>query len=179
MNGHRGRHDGQGETGATLLETMVTVTIAALLLALGVPGFIDFTRDVRRDGQVGDIVVALNYARSEAIRRGLHVTACPSADAGQCNGDTRWETGWIVFVDANSNGAVDGGEAVLRSRQAAPDGLTLRGAKQRLTYQSNGFSPGYNDTLRVCDPRGTNSSRRVIISNAGRVRVKNTAAVCP
>lgn len=165
--------------GVTLLEAMVTMTIAAILLALGIPGLIDFTRNARRDSQVSDIVVALNYARSEAIRRNHNITVCPSANGLDCNDTRQWETGWIVFTDPNSNGVIDDSDSILRVREGTEGDTTLRGARTRLTYQSTGFSAGFNDTLRVCDLRGTDFSRSVIISSTGRVRVKSKADTCP
>ena len=165
--------------GATLLEAMVTMTIAAILLTLGIPGLIDFTRNARRDSQVSDIVVALNYARSEAIRRNHNITVCPSENGLDCNNTKRWENGWLIFTDPNSNGAVDDSDTILRVGEGIKADTTLRSARTRLTYQSTGFSAGFNDTLRVCDPRGTDFARSVIISNTGRVRVKNKASICP
>lgn len=174
-----GAHRGQRATGATLLEAMITLVIVAILMSLGIPGMIDFVRNARRDSQVSDLVVALNYARSEAIKRGHQVTLCPSLDGHNCNGDMLWETGWIVFADPNTNGIVDNGELVMRAREATSSGGTVRSGKRRLTYQRDGFSTGFNDTLRVCDQRGTAEARSVIVSMQGRVRVASQASACP
>lgn len=167
------------EGGVTLVETMVTVAIAAVLLALAVPGLIDFMRDVRLDSRVADMVGALSFTRSEAIKRGHPVTLCPSSDGASCRTDKIWEAGWIVFSDPNANGDVDTGEQILRM-QGAPDGNgTLRGGRKKVTYKSSGFSPNNNDTLRFCDPRGTEKARRVIINNQGRARVTKQTDTCP
>lgn len=174
--GRRGR-----ETGTTLLEAMVTMTIAAVLLSLAIPGLIDFTRNARRDGRVSDIVVALSIARSEAIKRNHHVTVCPSLDGLTCAGNNRWEGGWIVYADPNNNGTVDDTETILRRYEAAGGEGTLRSGltRKRVTYQGNGLSVAFNTKLRVCDTRGTAYARSVVVSNTGRARVASTAETCP
>lgn len=150
-----------------------------VLATLGLPGLLDTVRDLRRDAHVGDIVLAFNLARSEAIRRGQKVVTCPSADGMACDDSTHWEPGWIVFVDGNANGQVDGDDAILRRQSALAQGITLRGARKQHVYGSLGASVGYADTLRVCDARGAEFARSVIVSNTGRVRVKRRASACP
>jgi type IV fimbrial biogenesis protein FimT len=167
------------QAGVTALETMLVLAILAMLLVLAVPGLRALMLDTRRSTRVLDMVATLNLARSEALKRGTRVTACPSADGLDCNDDTRWETGWIVFSDANSNGTVDAGEERLLVQPALAGEGTLRGTRKRLTYQAYGFSTGFNDTLRVCDTRGPDWARSVIVSNQGRVRVKASASTCP
>jgi type IV fimbrial biogenesis protein FimT len=177
---HRERRPGR-TVGVTLLETMATIAIAATLLSLGIPGLIDFTRNASRDSRVVEIVAALNYARSEAIKRNHQITLCPSSDGQACTGTNRWEAGWIVFTDPNNNGTVDGSETILRRHETAGRDGTLRSGlnRPRLTYQSSGFSNGFNTTLRVCDPRGKDHARSVVLSNTGRARVKSKADACP
>lgn len=170
---------GKGEAGATLLQAMLTIVITGILLVLGIPGLQERVLDARRDGLVGNVVAGLNFARSEAIRRGCRITACPSADGLRCNGDTHWETGWIVFADINGNGERDSQETILRRQDADGSDGTLRGARTKLAYQSTGIAAGYTDTIRACDQRGTEHARSVIISNTGRVRVQRQASRCP
>lgn len=156
----------------------MVVSITALLATLAVPGMIDLTRDVRRDSAVGDIVASLGYARAEAIKRGQQVTLCPSGDGVRCRMDRRWESGWIVFVDADGDGTPDPGGAVLH-RVSGIDGATLRSGRPRLAYRASGFSEGFNDTLSICDGRDEALARSVVIANTGRVRIRAGADACP
>lgn len=167
------------QRGLTLVETMVTVSIVAILAATAIPGMADLIRDTRRNASVSDIVTALNLARSESVRRGAAVTVCPSTNGVDCTGDVFWEKGWIVFADRNGNETVDGAETVLKRWPARNDIATLRGARKKVVYRSDGFSAGYTDTLKVCDARGADYARSVIVSNTGRVRVKDKADACP
>jgi type IV fimbrial biogenesis protein FimT len=167
------------ERGVTLLEAMVVVSIAAILAVLAVPGMLELIWDARQEASAMDMYLHLNYARSESIRRGYRVAVCPSRDGASCLGAAIWESGWIVFADLNSNGIVDGAETILRAHGKLDEGSTMRGSRQRITYQSTGFSPGYNDTLKLCDVRGAARARSVVINMVGRVRVVTGAASCP
>jgi type IV fimbrial biogenesis protein FimT len=83
--------------GFSLLELMFTLTVAAILLGVGVPSFVDTIRSNRATTNINELSSAFAIARSEAIRRGANITACRSTDGATCGAD--WGDGWIVFVD--------------------------------------------------------------------------------
>lgn len=76
--------------GFTLIELMVTVTLMAVMLAVGVPSFRDFIASQRVKSAVSEFNSALFLARSEAIKRNTQVAITPAA-AG-------WQGGWTVKV---------------------------------------------------------------------------------
>ena len=84
--------------GFTLLELMVTVTVAGVIFTIGVPSFVDLVRNNRAATNVNELLTAFSIARSEAIRRGLNVTVCRSSDGAACTGGS-WADGWIVIRD--------------------------------------------------------------------------------
>jgi type IV fimbrial biogenesis protein FimT len=88
----------RGSRGFTLLELMVTLTVAGILLGVGVPSFVDMVRNNRATANINELSTAFAIARSEAIRRGGNITVCRSSDALTCGTD--WADGWIVAVDA-------------------------------------------------------------------------------
>ena len=88
--------------GFTLLELMVTITVAAMVLALGVPSFVDLVRNNRAATNVNELLTAFAIARSESIKRGSNVSVCRSSDGATCT--AAWSEGWIVFSD---NAATD------------------------------------------------------------------------
>ncbi len=74
--------------GFTLIEMMVVVTIAAIMLAIGVPSFKSFTAGQRVKTAASDFATAATLARSEAIKRNAEVDVVAAA--------TGWQDGWSI-----------------------------------------------------------------------------------
>ena len=83
--------------GFTLVEMMVTILVLAVLLGIGVPSFQTMIQRNRLTTVTNDLVGALQFARSEAVRRGIEVTLC--SGQGGCSGT--WVDGWVVRNQAD------------------------------------------------------------------------------
>ena len=105
MNKRAFRHMSIRGRGFTLVELMVTVSILAILLAIGVPNFRNFMLKQQVAADADTLSSAFRLARSEALKRGGVVTICPSpdpsADTPACvsAATTNWSTGWLIFID--------------------------------------------------------------------------------
>ena len=86
------------QSGFTLIELMVTISILAILLGIGVPSFRTMIEESRIRSVSTDIVRALELARSEAVKRGTPITLCASSDQATCSGT--WVNGWLVKDNA-------------------------------------------------------------------------------
>jgi type IV fimbrial biogenesis protein FimT len=177
----------QGSLGFTLVELMITLALTAIVLVLGVPAMRDMIQNNRQAVGINDILVSLNLARAEAVRRGAATVMCISdgADPPDCDSASNaWEDGWILFVDGDNDGTTGGLDAngdedwdrgedwLLRAHAALSEGTTLRGntnVARTIRYNPRGFS-GSAGTLRLCDSRGPEAARGVVISNTGRPR---------
>ncbi len=107
----------QGWSGFTLIEMLVTVAVAAVLLGVAVPNFADFIANNRARTELQSLVMSLQFARSEAVKRGQLVQVS-SLDG------SNWHAGWRVWLDANGDGSFDAGEE-LRDGQAFNSAATL------------------------------------------------------
>ncbi|HNQ03959.1 MAG TPA: GspH/FimT family pseudopilin [Thiobacillaceae bacterium] len=166
--------------GFTMIELLITIVVAAILMTVAIPSFLDFVRNNRLTAQANDLVLGLTYARSEAVKRGVRVTVCSRQNDTTCAASATWDDGWLVFVDTDGDGAVDTGEVILRVRAPLESGNTLRAANlRRVTFQSTGFNPGFADTFRLCDARGTGSARQLVLSLQGRMTTTTGTAQCP
>src|SRR3989344_4698731 len=56
-------------SGFTLIELIITLTIAGILMAVAVPGLKNFVSSNRLTAQINDLIADINLARSEAIKR--------------------------------------------------------------------------------------------------------------
>ena len=172
-------HPHMPHKGFTLIELMVTISVAAILLVIAVPNFRTFVLNNRITGQANDMMTALNYARSEAIKRGLPVSMCSSTTGAACAGVLTWGTGWIVFADPNNNGTLDAGETLLRVWPALGGANTLNAGLAAVTFDSSGFARASAATYRLCDSRGTGFARNIQLAGSGRAITATGAASCP
>lgn len=168
--------------GFSLVELMITISVASILLTVAVPSFQSLMKESRLTTQANEFMTALHYARSEAVKRGMRVTICRSVDGATCNGDD-WQDGWLIFSDADPVGSVDvdNGDEILRVFPKLNESSLNGGSNfsSRVTYLRNGRSQGNNNlpngTFTLCNQDG---ARKIVINASGRPRVEKTAA-CP
>jgi len=167
-------------TGFTLIELMVTITIAAVLLTLAVPSFVNFSRNSELSAINNVLVGAMNTARGEGMKRGRNAMIVP-ADG------TSWSSGWTVFVDQNGNFAYDAAtDVTLMQQPALPKYITVSGsgsagagapyimfdASGYAKTKTAGFGPLSLSFVRndVSSATSSAQTRRVIVAVTGRPR---------
>ncbi len=173
-------------SGFTLIELMITIAVAAILLAIGIPSFQSAINGSRLNNAANELLNDLMTARSHAISKGIRIVVCPSTTQVGCTVSS-WGDGWILFEDNNRNGAVDAGEVILRARQALPGNLSVTaagGAAAPIQFLPSGEVAGVAGTVGFCLPTGQppeNLRQVVIAAPSGRMRVQaiNNAGVCP
>lgn len=162
--------------GLSLIEVLIVMAIAAILLAIGVPNMQNFIVANRLATATQDLYTALNFARSEAVRRGTRVALAHHGAAGSRN----FTGGWTMFVDANGNGAHDAGEEVLRVGAALEAPMTAFGSANFgdfIAFDATGRLPNSGGgSLVLCHGAalvadGQSRVRALAINAAGRVRM--------
>lgn len=178
--------------GFTLIELLVLMMVAALTLGLGVPAFRSLSATSHMSAAANILVSSVHSARAEALTRSRSVTLCASSDwddeSPRCDAAAPLLAGWIMFVDANSNGVRDADEQLLQVNGPVhntileqPRTMADREAPQYLSFRADGFlqdiaglGPGVNN-LQLCDERGNGDTgsgraagRWITLSPAGR-----------
>lgn len=83
------------QSGLTLVELMVTLAVAIIVLAIGIPAFTTMSARDMSAASVNALVTALQQARAEAISRGTGVSVqAESSD---------WLNGWFTCCDGVGN----------------------------------------------------------------------------
>lgn len=157
-----------GQFGFTIIEMMVAVLVLAILLGLAVPNMRDMVIRNRVSTQANSIVGALQFARSEAIKRGAPVTVASGS------GNTNWQTsGWVVGVDLNNDGdindVVNGVSEKLRQEPTIAGNTNLTGTAASVLYYPNGSAANFTLTLCTTDVSSGNQ-RQISVSASGRVQ---------
>jgi type IV fimbrial biogenesis protein FimT len=107
------------QRGASLVETMMALSIAGELASAAVPTMKDALVQQRLRSGSSELHAGFHLARSEAIRRAGSVAVTP-ADGRD------WSKGWRIFADRNDNGTQDANEETIAERPLAEEGMTIR-----------------------------------------------------
>lgn len=164
-------------SGFTLIELMITIAVAAVLLAIGLPSFQQSLRSNRVATATNEMIGALSLARGEAIRNNGGGAVCPSTNGTACGG--AWSDGWLVWADTNGNSALDAGEAVLRYSQGSPR-LAVSNSGGTVAFDARGRRRAAGDqtlTLRPDECADQPLQRTLTINASGQVTtVKGTCS---
>jgi type IV fimbrial biogenesis protein FimT len=164
--------------GFTLVELLITVVVLSILLGLAVPAFRTFMQNDQQWVQQNNLVLALNTARSEAIKEDIAggVQVCSSTDGATCTG-TPWDRGWIVLPSVNPFNPAAAPKP-LQVVGALPPGTTLNEANGNpsLTFLASGVlntgllaNPAAPVAFKMCDSRGATHARYLQVNLMGRV----------
>ncbi|NUS60632.1 MAG: prepilin-type N-terminal cleavage/methylation domain-containing protein [Lysobacter sp.] len=184
--------------GFTLIELMIGVVVAAILLAVAVPSFESTINGSRLAAASNELLASLQTARMEAIRFNHRTAVCLSrnaqAAAPTCAPANATDaTGWITFVDANSNGTYQAAsDTLLRQSTVPPNVRVLPSAnvpnRVRVTYNADGFarnlagSAMLSARIDVCLPtkRPLENVRRIEFGHGSRLEIEraNTNGAC-
>lgn len=175
------------QTGFTLVELIVAVCVFGIAIALSLPNFNRMMTNNQSANLGMDAVAALNYARSEAVKRGARVSICP-ATADSCLTSTDWNKGWIAFLDtASSDSASTATVGTIIKRWnsfSTRDRISVKSGSNDvgfLRFTSSGALGWSTDNSRVMSTytdkcKGSYQSQ-ITVNLAGMVR--STKIACP
>lgn len=153
-----------GSQGFTLIELMVTIAVAAILLAIATPSFTSIINSNRLTGAANEMVVTLQAARMEAVRLNTTVNVDIDTAAGSM----------VAFVDGKKS-------APIRTTTFNP-AVELSGGTN-LVFLSNGFGYKAGDahgtllatSFRFCVPttKPAENVRVVSIGSGSRISTES------
>jgi type IV fimbrial biogenesis protein FimT len=166
--------------GFTMIELVVAMGVAAMLCAIAVPSINAVMVSERRVAEVNDLVGALNYARSEAVKQNPAAGVSVSASGS-------WSSGWSACCSAAG--------ATLQTVPGLNSGAKLTasnssGALTTVTFDGNGAQLSGAGTVlfTFCDSRGATLATAVEVNMLGQIATsakpgyrvdQTTALACP
>jgi len=158
---------------------MVAITIAAILMFIGIPSFVAFQRNSELTSAANSFVAALGAARGEAMKRGRQAVVVPRVDSD-------WASGWTVFVDTDNNQQFNGSDILIVQQGALPTYFTATGqgtaqaSPSYIMFNPSGYTQTSGSVFQAAtlkiernDITGvskTQQTRIVVIAKTGRAR---------
>jgi len=169
----------------TLIELIVAMAVAAILMGVGVPSFVETVKDGKLASEATCLSLSLFAARSEAVKRSATVSMCARQGDSQCGTD--WRKGSLVFLDSvpgadDVAARVDAADTVIRrcpplsadNRIVAlgSDDGTAGGASERshIRYLASGQTNWDNGFFAICDDRAASRWKAINVGVTGEVR---------
>ncbi len=180
------------ENGFTLIELMVTIAVAAVLIAIAVPSFRTLTVSNALTTAANDMVGALNLTRMEAIKLNATTQFCGNTTA--TNGtDTLGaacgsNSGSVVMLQTGSTAAIQVRAAAMGIQnqvQLASAGITaVRFGGEGLGYLAStagtSTAPYSGNVADICSTQISSGNHRVIsIATGAIITVTSTTGSCP
>lgn len=165
------------QTGFNLIEIMMTLTIVAIMVGIGLPS-LNTSLDRRALASQADrLARSINYARSKAVNEQLSVGL--EAKSGTWN----WSNGWIIYSTTdNSPGTAysSANDTLLKDLDPVGRSIVMVGNATRIKFAQTGrLVPGTPEiTITVCD-KGKSPNydgSKVIINTVGRPSVSTIPA---
>lgn len=161
--------------GMTLIQTLITVSMALVVIGLSVPSFQEAVQASRATVAANDLVEALQLARSESIKLRRDVRLCRrAADATGCAADgADWSVGWLACVSPCS--AADQVLRVWEAPQGTP--VLTSSVDAGVTFEPCGLAKASASFDLAFGGSGGDELRCVAVNKSGQVRT--TREACP
>lgn len=170
--------------GFTLIELMVTVAVLAIVTAVAIPSFMSVINANRLQGPASEVLAAMNFARSEAIRQNRTILVCKAnTSLTACDNTTgRWPA-LLVFSPEIGNQPAE----VLRTVSFDAQ-LVTTSTSPVIRFTSQGFirnatNQPLSGALRICivAEKPLDNARDLNFVSGGRINTakKALSGICP
>ena len=159
-----------------MIELIVTLTVAAIVLALAVPSFANMIRSNRLTSSANEMVAMLQVARMAAVSNRASVAVCPSADGATCG--AALGSRWIAVMTKNGADTVLR-DSTLHAAVAIKASANLGAGGNKFTFRPNGFSAtgdNASGTLGLCVAELSGNNGIDVSASVGRISTARRAA---
>ena len=159
-----------------MVELIVTLAVAAIVLALAVPSFSNLIRSNRLTSAANEMVAVLQAARVAAIGNRASVAVCPSADGVACTAalGNRWIA---VMTKGGANTVLR--DSTLHAAVSLKASANLAAGNNRFTFLPSGFSAtggNASGTIGLCVAELPGNNGIDVSASVGRISTGRRAA---
>jgi Tfp pilus assembly protein FimT len=160
--------------GFSLLETLVILSITAILVTLSFPLLRYFLNRHQDEMLQSQLQQAIETASQEARIKGVPIGLCASQTGTRCRGE--WQEGLLLFIDEKEDGVIhdQAQRLAVFSLKSAPGKLHARSYpayRQHLLFMPSGLMPSDNATFWFCYRERTQPSWAMMLSKSGNTRL--------
>ncbi|WP_291821874.1 GspH/FimT family pseudopilin [Marinobacter sp.] len=156
-------------SGFTLIELMIVVTLVAIIATIAVPSFQGLVESNRQKSTTNSVLGILNYARSEAVRRGEPV-AVRAVNGSLQNGLE------VVYTGD------DGAENILRTTDPMPGSVALTKISGDMpVFRGDGMKNrqlNARSEFKICPGNG-DPGEKIVVNAGGQTNRSTDPATCP
>ncbi|SER12612.1 type IV fimbrial biogenesis protein FimT [Amphritea atlantica] len=155
------------ETGVTLIELLVALSVLAILLTVGVPSLAGFVSSQKLDTTVQLLKDSYSQARYEAVTQQRPVFLCPLDIAtGGCGNN--WSDGVVSYHDLDGDNSYDPLKDTKLLQNEFPEGVVIEYKKNcfQIKLTAKGTT-GDNGTFAMTVSEET---KTLVVSGMGRIR---------
>ena len=159
------------QSGLSLLEMILTLSIMAILVAITVDGFRPLLQRSSGARAMMALADSIGLARAAAARHQATVTLCSSADGQSCGG--QWQQGYMLFIDQDENRRLEpaAGDRLLLWHDSNGQGGSLSFGRRHFLQVKPQGRTAHNGTFIYCPADGDlRGAAGLIINNTARLR---------
>jgi type IV fimbrial biogenesis protein FimT len=161
-------------SGFSLIELVISITIVAILIGIALPSFNRQIKSAHAASTSASLLETFHTARSIAVSKNKRVTVKPTPN---------WSSGWQMFIDDNSDGALSEGETLL-NQTSSVSGIFIEGTtavNRYVSYVGSGASETMGGgflagTFQVCATDAETDGMAIVIRRGGRIRTEKISA---
>ena len=169
------------QLGITFIELIFALSIAGILVSVGIPGFVGSMRNSDMASSSNAMVGAIHAARAEAVKTRSRVTICRGDRTGatiECDPDGQ---DLLVFVNASNDATYDiPADTLIRATPWLKDNMTLtsNGIPSYISFTPAGVTrttagDSISGTVLLCGPSLEEHARVITMSPTGRPTVQH------
>jgi type IV fimbrial biogenesis protein FimT len=161
--------------GFTFIELIIAMSILFITTTMAIPAMTSTLSNTRQNGEISLLMSQLQLARTEAIFKNQTIIMCKSSNKSHCKTNITWDQGWVIFNDKNNNQQRDDNEEIIFAQDKIIHVAKIlyhsfAGSSDYVRFYSRGYSHT-NGTFTICHPLSKNSTKIVVLSRTGRVRL--------